>query len=221
MKHTIKIILSTLILAMAALACGLPAIPGVSDANSPLFQDNFDGFDQTWGTGSDSTSSVEYADGGLKFEVYQSLYFVWSLPNDTDYSNVHIEVTAKNNNSDANATFGIICDIGIPDTNHYYFAMNSNGQYAIVKGEVARDDIFLTNNDQWGDSDQITKNAASYNIGADCGNGTLTFYVDGKQIASVQDASYTQGSVALFAANDEKENGAEITFDNFTVTNLK
>ena len=221
MKRSFKIIFSIMILSVAALACGLPAIPGVSDANSPLFQDNFDGFDQTWGTGSDSTSSVEYADGGLKFEVYQSLYFVWSLPNDTDYSNVHIEVTAKNNNSDANASFGVICDMGIPDTNHYYFAMNSNGQYAIVKGEVAREDLFLTNDDQWGYSDQITKNAASYTIGADCGNGALTFYVDGKQIASVQDASYETGSVGLFVANDEKENGAEITFDDFIVTSLK
>jgi len=220
MKHQFKIISVILMLFITTLACGLPSISSLLGTNGAVFEDNFDGFKQTWGTGTDTDSSVEYADGGLRFKVYTSKYLVWGGPNDTSYNNVHIEVTAKNNDADENAAFGIICNQVISD-NFYYFAVRPNGQYAIAKAAVAKDDVFLTNNDQWADSDQITKNAASYQIGADCGNGTLAFYVDGKPIASVQDSSYEKGKVALFALSSEQKDGVDTTFDNFIITDLK
>lgn len=221
MKTRFQVILAIILLATAALACGLPSIPGLPGAGGPLLQDNFEGFNKTWGTGTDADSSVEYADGGLRFKVSRALYYVWSGPNDEKYSNVRVEVTAKNNSADANAAFGIICNQGVPDTNLYYFAITANGQYAIAKGEVAKEDVFLTNSDKWGDSDLVAKNAASYRIGADCGNGALTLYVDGQEVASVQDSSYTSGAVALFAWSDELESSTDVTFDDFVVTKLE
>jgi hypothetical protein len=224
MKNQFKVILAFWLLAAATLACALPAnlpIPSLPGANGPLLQNDFEGSDQTWGTGTDADSSTEYADGGLQFKVYKSKFFVWSSPNDTEYSQVHIEVTAKNNSTDGNDAFGIMCDQGIPDSNVYYFALTASGKYAIAKGAVAKEDLFLTNADKWAPSDQITQNAASYRLGADCGNGTLTFYVDGKQIASVQDTSYEKGHVALFVWTDKEDNGADVTFDDFVVTSLK
>lgn len=217
MKNQFKVILAVLLLAGAALACGLPAIPGL---NGPLLEDNFDGPSQLWGTGTDADSSVEYVGGGLRFLVNETLFYVWSQPNDEDYSNVHIEVTAKNNSSDPNAAFGIICNQGVLDDNLYYFAVTSGGEYVIAKGSVALDDVFLTNDDQWGTSDLIARDAASYRIGVDCGNGTLTLYVDGQQVDSVQDSSYSSGNVALFAWSHEEENGTDVTFDDFIITRL-
>lgn len=217
MKNRFKIVVALVLLAVAALACGLPAIPGL---NGPLLDENFDGFSQTWGTGTDEQSSVEYTDGGLRFLVNETLFYVWSNPNDEDYSNVHIEVTAKNNSSDPNTAFGIMCNQGVPDSNMYYFAITANGEYAIAKGAVAMEDVFLTNNDLWGESELIAKNADSYRIGADCGNGMLTLYVDGQKIDSVQDSSYSSGMVALFAWSHEVEDGTDVTFDDFVVTKL-
>jgi hypothetical protein len=219
-KQKFVVISAILMLVVSTLACGLPSISSLLDANGPVFQDNFDGVKQTWGTGTDADSSVEYLDGGLRFTVHTPKFFVWDGPNHTSYDKVHIEVTAKNNSADADAAFGIICNQVISD-NSYYFAVKANGQYAIAKTAVARDDLFLTNDDQWADSDQITKNAASYLIGADCGNGTLILYVDGKQIASVQDSSYEKGKVALFALSSTEEDGADVTFDNFIITDQK
>lgn len=217
MKNRFKIVVALVLLAVAALACGLPAIPGL---NGPLLDENFDGFSQTWGTGTDEQSSVEYTDGGLRFIVNETLFYVWSNPNDEDYANVHIEVTAKNNSSDPNTAFGIMCNQGVPDSNMYYFAITANGEYAIAKGAVAMEDVFLTNNDLWGESELIAKNADSYRIGADCGKGTLTLYVDGQKIDSVQDSSYSSGMVALFAWSHEVEDGTDVTFDDFVVTKL-
>lgn len=221
MKPHFKVSLAILMLAIASLACGLPSISSLLNTNSSVFKDDFDDLlNQAWGTGTDADSSLEYADGGLRFKISTPQYFIWSGPNDTTYKNVHIEVTAKNNNTDENAAFGLICNQTISD-NYYYFAVRPNGQYAIAKAAVAKEDVFLTNDDLWADSDQITKNAASYLIGADCGNDTLTLYVDGKPIASVQDSAYKQGKVALFALSSETENGVDTTFDNFIITDLK
>ncbi|MFZ5878012.1 MAG: hypothetical protein ACOY0R_01455 [Chloroflexota bacterium] len=214
-----KVLFAILALALAAMACGLPSIPGLS--GGPLFQDDFGGFEQTWGTGTDSDSSIEYSNGGLNMQVYETNYFVWSTPNDEDYTNIHIEVTAQNNSSDPNTAFGVICNQGIPSTNYYYFAVTASGQYAIARGAVAKDDFFMTGDNDWANSDLIPQDAASYQIGADCGNGVLTLYVNGQQVASVNDSTYTSGAVGLFTWSDEQTSSANVTFDNFIVTELK
>jgi hypothetical protein len=78
--------------------------------------------------------------------------------------------------------------------------------------------VFLTNNDEWADSDLIAENADSYRLGADCGNGNLTLYVDGQQIASVSDTTYTNGGVAVLVWSAEE--AGDVTFDDFVLTKL-
>lgn len=220
MKNQFKLVLAILALSLAALACGLPSIPGLPGSDGSLFKDDFDGLSQTWGTGTDSDGAVEYENGGLRFQVFRAGYFIWSGPNQEDYSNIRIEVTANNNSSDPNATFGIICNQGVVQDNMYYVAVTANGQYAIARGAVAQEDLFLTNNDEWADSDLIPVGAESYRVGMECGNGTLTLFVNGQQVDSVQDSTYTSGMVGLFAWSDEQENGTDVTFDDFIITRL-
>ena len=67
----------------------------------------------------------------------------------------------------------------------------------------------------------ILVNQSSYRVGADCAsNGTLTLYVNGMQIASVVDNTYTSGNVALFVWSGEEQAGANISFDDFHMTRL-
>ena len=102
----------------------------------------------------------------------------------------------------------------------YYFAVTAGGQYAIAKSAVAQDHVFLTNNDTWGESPLIPVNASSYRVGADCGgDGTLTLYVNGQQIDSVNDTDYSSGGVALFALSAD-EGTTNISFDDFVLTVL-
>ncbi len=201
-------------LAVAALACALPGGLG----SNVVLSDDFSSV--TWGTGTDADSSVEYANDALQFLVFRPNYFVWSTPNDEDYSNVHIEVTAINNSTDSTTAFGVICHMQITDVS-YYFAVTPAGQYAIGRSQLALDDVFLTNNDQWANSDLIPVNQSSYRVGADCANnGTLTLYVNGSQIASAVDTTYTSGNVALFVWSGEEQAGANISFDDFQMTRL-
>jgi len=210
-----KILMAITVLVVASLACSaLSALSG-----GPVLEDDFEG-DTNWGTGTDSDSSVEYSSGGLNMQIFTKNYFVWSTPNDEDYENVHIEVTVLNNGTDSTTAFGILCHQQTVNDSFYYFAITPGGEYAIAKAALAQTDVFLTNGDQWAQSDVITKNASSYKVGADCGNGSLTLYVDGQQIASVSDATYVNGGVGVLAWSGEKASSANVTFDDFVMTKM-
>jgi hypothetical protein len=145
---------------------------------------------------------------------------VWSTPDDQDYENVHIEVTVKNNGTDSTTAFGILCHQQAITDSFYYFAVTPGGEYAIAKAALAATDVFLTNDDQWAKSDAIAQNAASYRVGADCGNGALTLYVDGQQIASISDSTYVNGGVGVLTWSGEEAAAADVTFDDFIMTKL-
>ena len=211
-----KGLLAITALVLVSLGCsGLSSLGG-----GAILEDDFNSGSGNWGTSTDADSSVEYSDNGLRMKLFRQNYFVWSGPNDQDYENVHIEVTVINNGTDPTTAFGIMCDQQVIDDSVYYFAVTPAGEYAIVKAGLAQTDVFLTNNDEWGSSDLIAKNATSYRVGADCGNGTLTLYVDGEQIASVSDTTYTTGGVALFAWSGEDAASGDVTFDDFVMTKL-
>lgn len=217
MKSNNKVFLAVAILALVVLSC--QAVSGLGGGGSNVvLQDDFSS--QNWGTGTDTNSSVEYTNDALHMIVYTKNYFIWSTPNDQDYENIHMEVTVTNNNTDPTTAFGFMCHQQVTSDAFYYLAITPAGEYAIAKAAIAQKDVFLTNNDQWGKSDLIAQNAASYRVGADCGNGTLTLYVDGKQIASVTDTSYAKGGVALFTWSGEEATVTDITFDDFVMTNL-
>jgi len=250
MKNNFRIFLAIACLALAALACqavtGAPAKPNQNDvvpadtsvpdvnvipeptqteepvSNSDvLFDEDFSGGRTQWGTGTDADSAVEYIDDALNFQIFTKNYIVWTTPNDNDYENVHMEVTVINNGTDSTTAFGFICNQQYPITeSHYYFAVTPFGQYAIAKAALAQTDIFLTNNDEWGHSDLIAKDAASYRVGADCGNGKLTLYVDGQEVDSVEDATYTSGRIAVFAWSGEEATTTNVSFDDFKMTQL-
>jgi len=250
MKNNFKVFIAIAGLALAALACqavssgpsnnvvpsAVPADTQVPDVNEPpsptktkapasnsdvLLDDDFSTGRAQWGTGTDADSGVEYVDETLNFQLFTKNYIVWSYPNQKDYENIHMEVTVINNGTDSTTAFGIFCNQQYPITDsRYYFAVTPAGDYAIAKASLALDDVFLTNNDRWANSDLIARDAASYRIGADCGNGTLTLYVDGQEIASVDDSTYTSGSIALFTWSGEDATTTNVSFDDFLMKQL-
>jgi len=221
MKGNTNIILVIACLAFAAQAC--QSLTGGGDSTSTpgskvLLSDDFS--TAKWGTGTDAKSSIEYANNALQTIVYEKNYFVSITTNAQDYQNVHLEVTVINNGTDSTTAFGLICNRQTTSTNFHYVAMTPAGEYAIARAVDGQSDVFLTNDDQWAPSDLIAKDAPSYRVGADCGNGTVTLYVDGQQIASVADAAYTGGGVALFIWSGENADTTDVSFDDFLMTQL-
>ncbi|HLO13243.1 MAG TPA: serine/threonine-protein kinase [Anaerolineales bacterium] len=196
-----------------------PPTEAVNYTGSALLKDDFSS--SQWGTGTDKDSSIEYVSNALQMIVYTKNWFVWSTPNDRSYQNIHLEVTVINHGTDPTTAFGIICNKKSSEATFYYFAITPARQYAIAKATAGQNDVFLTNNDQWTTSDAITKNASSYRLGADCGNGKLALYVDGQRIASVSDTTYTSGEVALLTWSGQNATNTNVSFDDFLMTSLK
>jgi hypothetical protein len=243
MKNNVRVILAIAILALAALACKavnsgeVPEIPTievpkieiptieiptidvpVSSDSDVILSDDFSS--DEWGTGTDADSAVEYVNEALNIIVSKKNYLVWSPPNSESYKDVHMEATMTVNGTDSTTAFGFICDKA--DANDfYYLVMTPAGQYTIAKAVEGQDDVFLTTDGKWADSDLIAVKADSYRVGADCGNGKLTLYVDGQEIASVEDATYTEGGVAALVWSGVGETAtSDISFDDFVMTKL-
>ena len=219
---TTKAALVVAALVVASLACNaLSSLPlGGGSTGDSLLKDDFSDSQSGWGTGTDADSSVEYDRGGLRMKISRPEYFTWSTPDAETYQNVHMETTVRNEASDVWSGFGLMCDQQANDTSFYYFVVTPDGEYAIVRSESGKDDVFLTNNDDWGSSDLIVPNAPSYRIGADCGPGRLTLYVDGKKIDTAADSSYDGGGVGVFLWSGS-DGASEVVYDDFALTQLK
>lgn len=227
MKRNHPIILAIFILTLAALACnavteGGSATPDdLTTTPSPrvIFSDDFSS--QNWGVGTDEKSSVEYVNNALQMILYVNNYFVWSPPpGNESYENINAEVKVINNGTDSTTAFGIICNKQGSTSNFHYVAITPAGEYAIGKATEGQKDVFLTNDDAWAFSELIPVDAATYSVGADCGNGTLTLYVNDQQIATAADASYVSGGVAVFTWSGEDVDSANVSFDDFLITEL-
>ena len=215
MRRNPNIVLAIVCLGLASLACQAGSrqstgqLPMSDDFSSP-----------TWGTGTDADRSVEYDNGALRMILYKRNLFIWSNPNTADYQNVHVEVTVINNGTDSTTAFGIICNQQEVQGNFYYVAMTPAGEYAIAKAVEGQKDLFLTNEDLWAASDLIPKDAPSYRVGADCGNGALSLFVDGQLVASAFDPEYTRGGVSLFTWSGEEAETTDVSFDDFLIMAL-
>ncbi|HAV75789.1 MAG TPA: hypothetical protein DCX53_00385 [Anaerolineae bacterium] len=197
-----------------------PPTEAVSPTGKILLEDDFSD-DTQWGTLDDTTAVIGYADEALRFQLFEQNWIVWSTPNGEVYEDIHVEVTAYNNDNEPTTAFGILCYQQDVNSSYYYAVMTSNAEYAIAETSEENQDVFLTNDDAWAASNLIKKNAPSYRIGMDCGNGTIALYVDGKLIDSATDYSFTDGSSGLIAWSGANVNAADVSFDNFIITSLE
>ena len=193
----------------------------VSSTGTVLIEDDFSARSSNWGTLTDAESSVQYANEALQVKVFKENFVVWTTPNDTNYDSVHMEVTVHSGDTDPNTAFGFMCAQQTEDWSYYYLVITPAGEYVIAKATANEKDLFLTNNGQWGTSSFIPKRAESYRLGADCGNGTLSLYVDGQRIVSASDSSYTSGRVGVYTWSSGKANSANVSFDDFLMRSLE
>jgi hypothetical protein len=65
-------------------------------------------------------------------------------------------------------------------------------------------------------TDAVKQGDATNHLRGDCVGSTLTLYVNGQQVASVTDTSFTSGDIGLTVGTFDDPNAA-VTFDNFVV----
>ena len=127
---------------------------------------------------------------------------------------MRIEVEATKVNGPDDNSFGIICryqDVG----NFYRFIATSDGYAGII---LVQDNnmINLSGENLTPITIALPGNATN-KLRVDCIGDILSLFVNGEEVLSVQDPTFSNGDVGLFAGTFDII-GTEILFDNFIVT---
>lgn len=216
MRSSIRFILILAVLGAAALACGGPTVNVDVPSGDIIFQDDFSGTSAGWGSITDSDGVTDYLSDGYQIMVSTPQYYLWSNPDNVpSMGDVIVEVSASRRGGPEANDMGIICRY--VDENNFYFATaGSDGYFAIYKVKDGTENYIGM--DQMGFDDNVINSGMTVNqLRLDCVGSTLTFYVNGTELASASDSDFTEGNVGLIAGSYE-EGGVDIFFDNFKVT---
>jgi hypothetical protein len=201
------------VLMVAALACDDGDPPPGSGA--VLFEDDFADDGGGWDTTTTAGYSLTISNGEYVVTATEPAFYLSSVAGEFLWD-MHIETTIRNVGEATDHAFGVICNY--QDTNnHYFLGIGADGYYAIVLVQDGVTQRLSSDEDVWVFSDDIPQNASSYQLGADCADGRLALYVNGEEIAAVNDSTFVSGDVGVFVATFEQGN-AEVRFDNFVVT---
>jgi hypothetical protein len=198
--------------ALAGCALRLPAMSAPEvPSGSVLYQDDFSSIASGWNRVQNEGGIMDYDGSGYRILVTARESNVWSTPK-RDFRDSRIEVDAgKLGGPDANR-IGLICRAG--GESHYFFIIGSDGYYGLgifTNGEAA-----LLGQSTMQRSDAIHNGAAVNHLRLDCSGNGLTGFVNGVQVARVQDETLASGEVGVLAGTFD-EAGADIVFDNFIV----
>ncbi len=220
MNHKLFFSLMLIIFVPGLSACQLPTPVPVMPASTPtivtgsgdtMFYDDFSNKGTGWDRFSSAEGTMDYDGGGYRFLVNALQTNFWSTPG-KDFTDVRMEVdVAKLNGPDENR-FGMLCRF--LENNYYFFLLSSDGYYTI--GKYIGSNALLLGQVEMQPSDSINQGLAVNHLRADCIGDTLTFYVNGVQVASAQDTDLSQGDIGLLAGTFA-DPGVDIMFDNFVV----
>jgi hypothetical protein len=218
-----RVLLAISLLIAASLACnalsGEPApgpapLPGEPEApaSNVLYQDDFSNSNSGWPEAADADKAAAYLDGQYLMQAFTASQDVWAHPGE-NFADVSIEVDATKFSGPDNNDFGIICRF-VDDSNFYFLIIASDG-YQVI-GKYDNNEIVYLSADQMQVTDAVNQGSATNHLRADCVGSTLTLYVNGQQVASVNDTSFTSGDIGLTVGTFDDPNVA-VTFDNFVV----
>lgn len=211
-KWVVTFISVTLAFAVVA-CCRLPQL-GPSSENV-LFQDDFSDPDSGWEVSEYEFGSVAYKNGKYAVVSFGDGATMWGVANQR-FDNVAIDVDATQISAPANNNnaYGVVCrDQGETERTGYYFFISGDGMYAIARAMQGEFDWLV----DWQDSSVIRQGNATNHIRAICNGDQLTLIVNGKQLATASDTTYSEGDIALAVASLEPAS-SEVHFDNLKVT---
>lgn len=207
MKRFLIIFLTLSVSACSAVSQNLPVsnLP----SGSVLFQDDFAQQTTGWDRMLVNEGVMDYDSGGYRILVNALQTNFWSTPS-KNFTDTRIEVdTGKLAGPDENR-IGLLCRFNGKD--YYFFIITSDGFYGI--GLFKDGQATLLGQSEMLSSANINKGLAINHLRADCAGQTLTFYVNGFQIAQAQDINLVSGDIGIIAGTFTTP-GVDIIFDNF------
>jgi hypothetical protein len=203
-----------LILSLSVFGCVVPSFASSSSSASSgtvLFKDDFSSPTSGWDRYKSAEGTMDYDGGAYRILVNALQVNFWSTPH-KDFSDVRIEVDAGKIAGPDENRIGLICRY--TGNQYYFFIISSDGYYGI--GFFNNGQTALLGQSEMQSSDQIKTGTAINHLRADCNGDALTFYVNGSQLAQVNDPNLKHGDVGLLAGTFTQP-GVDVIFDNFVV----
>lgn len=179
-------------------------------SGSVLFQDDFTRPISGWDRFTSAEGTMDYDAAGYRMLVNSLNTNFWSTPH-KNFADVRMEVDVGKLGGPDENRIGLLCRFTGND-NYYFFLVSSDGFYGI--GIFTAGQAVLLGQSEMQASDNIKKGVAVNHLRADCVGNTLTFYVNGFQLVSVQDPRLTSGDIGLLAGTFAQPN-VDVIFDNF------
>ena len=204
------------ILIVLSLACSTTfATPAPQDLTVPsgsvLFQDDFASPVTGWDRLMTAEGTMDYDGGGYRLLINSQNTNFWSTPH-KNFADVRMEVDSGKLGGPDENRIGLICRFTGSD--YYFFLITSDGFYGV--GIYAGGQAVLLGQSEMQSNGNIKTGMAVNHLRADCAGDILTFYVNGFQVASVQNGTLKSGDVGLLAGTFSAL-GVDVIFDNFVV----
>jgi hypothetical protein len=192
-----------------------PTAGGGGNGLQILFQDDFSNVNSGWDRSTNDSYSSDYANGGYRINVVPPNTIFRGNLNQSFQNDVRIEVDATKSGGPDNNSFGVTCRYQDMD-NYYYFYISSDGNVGIWIENTGTKTIISSSDGKMTSDSSINQGAATNHLRVDCIGNTLTLFVNGTQVATATDSSFTGGNVGLIART-YLDGGTDILFKNFFV----
>ena len=184
----------------------------LNPAPGVYFYDDFSRFYSGWDSQNSPQGAMDYTSGRYTFRVEEPNLDLWGTAG-LDLDNASIEVDAVRVAGPESGTMGIICRY-LDGENFYFGIITGHGYYGI--GRYQDGGMRLLSGNALRPMDSVKAGSQVNHLRFDCSGTTLSFYVNGYLLESLEDGAFTKGDVGVIAGSLE-EGGVEIAFDDFVV----
>ncbi len=175
-----------------------------------LYSDDFSDPSSGWDVSSDEDVENGYSDGEYYTLVKKPDWVAWGNPGCT-IADFRLEVDARKVAGPDDNEFGVI--VRYRDNGNYYmFQISSDGYYGVRKRVNGEWETLVP----WETSPHINQGQSSNHLILIAQGPNFGFYVNGRPLVDVVDASFAEGDIGLFAGAFD-EAGVRINFDNLEV----
>jgi len=181
----------------------IPSTDPINSLGTPSGTDNMDSNSKwSWPTGADDFIDVQFKDGFMLMTNLSSVAAGWRMPLVGQQVDSYIELTANSGSCSGKDSYGIIFRVPVlksPDQG-YLYQVTCDGYYRLWKWDGKVGDkglaVSLLN---WKQSDKINQGANQTNrLGVKVVDKKITIYMNGVELGSVSDASYSAGFFGAF-----------------------
>jgi len=167
-----------------------------------------------WSTESDGDVQRAYLGERYGILVLTSGLVAWT-PMGQRFRDVAIQVTTAQVAGPEMNDYGVMCRL-LDDDSFYSFSISGDGEYSIYKLQGDRWEALVP----WTSTSAIRQGQALNRISVLCRRGELVLRVNGMPLARLEDDSFADGDVAVFAGT-RLEAGAHVLFDDLEVVPLR